>query len=369
MLACAACAAEPPGCVKAADLGAPRALPAASADSLLPVQLRMEVPVAPAPLPSMGRSYLYYELHLQSFSSEAMMLISVETIVPGARTDEARVIARSPAQVRELGPRQGAVVFLCLAFDGAVPVPDNIQHRVLLADGTAVAGAPLAVVRGPLPVLGAPLAGPGWTAGNGPSLEAHHRIGVLVLDGRPWLARRYAIDWKKYRNGRSYAGDARDVHSYFAYGEKVFAVADGMVVVAQDGQPDNVPRTAIGFTPAVPLTMENLGGNMVTLGLGGGRFATYAHLQPGSVRVQAGDRVRRGQWLGRIGGSGDAREPHLHFQVTDGPAILASEGLPYVLDRYHLGGQTGGAAERRHEFPLGEPEVDFAKEVNDERTQ
>jgi murein DD-endopeptidase MepM/ murein hydrolase activator NlpD len=67
---------------------------------------------------------------------------------------------------------------------------------------------------------------------------------------------------------------------------------------------------------------------MITIDLGDGQFAYYMHLQPGSLRVKAGERVRRGQVLARVGCSGDAREPHLHFELTDSPKLIAGEGLP-----------------------------------------
>jgi murein DD-endopeptidase MepM/ murein hydrolase activator NlpD len=62
--------------------------------------------------------------------------------------------------------------------------------------------------------------------------------------------------------------------------------------------------------------METVAGNTVTLDLGGGEFAHYLHLRPGSLRVHTGDHVRRGQVIAQIGCSGDARGPHLHLQVT-----------------------------------------------------
>ena len=40
------------------------------------------------------------------------------------------------------------------------------------------------------------------------------------------------------------------------------------------------------------------------------------------------------QGLGHFGNPGDSREPHLHFEVMDGPDLLAGEGLPYLIDRY-----------------------------------
>jgi hypothetical protein len=39
-----------------------------------------------------------------------------------------------------------------------------------------------------------------------------------------------------------------------------------------------------------------------------------------------GDRVRRGELLGRLGNSGSSTGPHLHFQVMDRPSALAAEG-------------------------------------------
>ncbi len=75
--------------------------------------------------------------------------------------------------------------------------------------------------------------------------------------------------------------------------------------------------------------------------IGDGRFATYAHLQPGSVQVSVGDRVQRGQHLGRVGNTGSSGAPHLHFHVTDSPAGngIQSNGVPYVFDRFWLTGQ------------------------------
>ena len=70
--------------------------------------------------------------------------------------------------------------------------------------------------------------------------------------------------------------------------------------------------------------------------------------------------MRRGQSLAKIGNSGDAREPHLHFQVTTGPDILASEGLPYVIDRFRLKAADATVHDRELEFPLGNVLIDLA---------
>ena len=43
----------------------------------------------------------------------------------------------------------------------------------------------------------------------------------------------------------------------------------------------------------------------------------YAHLDSYAPGVEAGVRVRRGDALGTVGSTGNARGPHLHFQVLD----------------------------------------------------
>ena len=167
------------------------------------------------------------------------------------------------------------------------------------------------------------------------------------------ISRRYAIDWEQIKDGATFSGDSRDVRSYFAYGRPVLAVADGRVVTARDGLPDNVPGHGESFHPAVPITIETVAGNTITLDLGGGQFAYYMHLQPGSLRVKVGDRVRRGQVLARIGSTGDAREPHLHFEITTSSKLASGEGVPYLIDRYRCKSASGGTMELRvHELPL-----------------
>jgi hypothetical protein len=207
--------------------------------------------------------------------------------------------------------------------------------------------------------------GADWLADDGPSNDQdnHHRRGVVILDGKPVDSRRYAIDWKQARDGASFSGDARDVRSYYSYGKTVLAIADGRVVTARDSLPDNVPGHGDAFHPAVPITLETVAGNTITLDLGGGQFAYYMHLQPGSLRVKAGDRVQRGEVLARVGGSGDAREPHLHFEVTTSSQLLAGEGVPYLIDRYRCKSTSDGPAKlHTHELPLDHSVVTFGED-------
>jgi hypothetical protein len=179
--------------------------------------------------------------------------------------------------------------------------------------------------------------------------------------GRALISRRFAIDWMQSENGATFSGDSLDRRAYYSYGKAVLAVADSTVVTAQDGLPDNVPGHNEGFHPAVPIAPDTAAGNTITLGLGEGQFAYYVHLQPGSLRVKAGDRVRRGQILARIGESGDAREPHLHFEVTTSSRLFAGEGVPYLIDEYRARSADNAWQIPRRELPLRDTLIDFGQ--------
>ena len=171
---------------------------------------------------------------------------------------------------------------------------------------------------------------------------------------------RYAIDWVRRHNDATFSRDALKNDSYYAYGQDVLAVADGTVIAARDGIPENVPRHD-GFRPAVPLSMDTLAGNSITLAIADDQFAHYMHLQPGSLQVKAGDRVRRGQVLARIGNSGDSREPHLHFEVTTSSTLLAGEGVPYLIDHFQLRTADDSWQARTRELPLADMAIDFGQ--------
>lgn len=359
-----------PGCVEAArGVGV---VPApASAVGGLPPQLEMRTPVAPAYFSSGGRRYLVYEVQLRNLSDQAMdiggfsVLDADRPAMPIAVFSGAALgpllhpVGKEgePIKVGMLDEGRSAIAFLCLVFSPGSPLPSRLSDQVTLS-GTTLVGPDIAIDTSPLRVLGAPVKGGVWAAAGGPGNDSHHRLGWFAVGGVASIARRYAIDWKIIENGSSFTGDALDVNAYHAYGKDVLAVADGVVVGAHDGQPNNVPRTPAGFKTALPVTLDNVAGNFVILDIGQGQYAEYAHLKPGSVRVKKGDRVTRGQVIGAIGASGDAREPHLHFQLSNTPDFFAGEGLPYVIDRFVL--HDGEArSERVDELPVEDMQVDF----------
>jgi len=156
-------------------------------------------------------------------------------------------------------------------------------------------------------------------------------------------------------DGRPFSGDAKDNKTHYAYGNDILTVADATVVETKDGIPENIRGPT---SRAAPITLETSGGNHMILDLGGGRFASYAHMQPGSLRVKVGDKVRRGQVLGLVGNSGNSDEPHLHFEVMDANSPLGSEGVPYLLESFEVL-SAAGQEPRTNALPLEGARVRF----------
>ena len=103
-------------------------------------------------------------------------------------------------------------------------------------------------------------------------------------------------------DGRTHPEGAATKDQYYAWNEAVLATGRGRVVSVADGQRD----IEIGETPSPDV---HPAGNHVVVQHGWGLYSVYAHLQQGSIAVSVGDRVERGQLLGRVGNSGSTTEP------------------------------------------------------------
>lgn len=301
-----------------------------------------------------GTAHLAYEFYLTNYGHKPGRIVSLrihgvgggsafEFVIEGnalkssftPAAPQSRLTAYDPV----LPPGASGVIYVFLNFAGR-EAPRRLDNSLVVeADGhpenaQRIPLGQLEVSKSGTAVIDEPFTGDRWLAANGPSNASLHRRAVIVLDGKPQIAQRYAIDWIKLGDdGNSYTGDQHKNSSYHAYDVPILAVADGTIVTVKDGLPENVPHTA---KRAVAMTLVNTPGNHVVEEIGSGLYVGYAHMRPGTITVKPGEQVYRGQVLGRLGNTGNSDEPHLHLQICNAPSFLICEGVPMEFKRMSL---------------------------------
>jgi hypothetical protein len=218
-------------------------------------------------------------------------------------------------------------------------IPADAPLRSLI--GSTTVAPVLRVDRQAPVVIRSPLRGSGWVSGNGccgiPTLD--HRSAVLSFNGALVTPELFAVDWTRLVGGVIYTGDGKQNGDWPGYGAPIYAVADGTVKSTVNSKPEIPPFEA---NPGLR-TPADYSGNNVIIKIGSGRYAVYAHMQTGSVRVRRGQRVRAGQRIGLLGNSGNTDGPHLHFGIQKRPDFW-SESVPFEIDRFTLEGNADPAS-------------------------
>lgn len=328
----------------------------AAQQALAPVEAR--VPFAPAAfVGSDGLRHLAYELHVTSIYGDTGTLMpqSLDVYADDDRTplasfgvvDLAAMSRPAPAEhvavTIEGGKR--VVVYVWLTLPSGSAVPHTLRHRMAFATAKHTAelldGARMPLSTGAPVLIGPPLRGGLWLAHEGPgNAHSHHWGSLVAVNGQVTIPQRYALDLVGIdQQGHAMRAGVKDIaktrHAdWVGYGADVLAVADGVVRDVRDGQAEHAPLSPQPEPES--LTAHGLFGNYVVLEIKPGVYASYAHLQRGSVKVRVGERVRRGQLLGRLGQSGNSAAPHLHFQISSAVTFEGSEGLPFAFDHFDL---------------------------------
>ncbi|MED3803658.1 M23 family metallopeptidase [Lysinibacillus xylanilyticus] len=82
--------------------------------------------------------------------------------------------------------------------------------------------------------------------------------------------------------------------------------------------------------------IQSVAGNYIIMECADKVYAGLVHLQTGSIQVSAGQRVKKGEFIGRFGHSGNSFAPHLHFQLMDSSDIATANGLPFAFEQYEI---------------------------------
>ena len=301
-----------------------------------------------------GKDHVEYELMVVNVYFDPVTLTSLTVLDPAGnelgRITGATLAAATQALLTRkptpaIDPSAAVAVDVDLALEPGT-APERVTHRIdysvpdpkraLSIDmgDTVVHGPEVAIDRRAPIVIAPPLAGDGWFVASGCCSPNVHRDTRLAINGdRIGTPETFAIDWTRVKNDRIYDGDGSQNEQHYAFGADVLAVADATVVIVQDGEPEQLPDVRL-----VPEKSTELAGNLVFLELEPGVFAAYAHLQPGSITVKVGDKVKVGQHLANLGNSGNSSGPHLHFGLLDQANMFVGRSLPYVLQQFTLVG-------------------------------
>lgn len=197
-------------------------------------------------------------------------------------------------------------------FPFAVKVEAYVQNQSTpLAKVVSI--RPHTNVGGPLPFT--------WKASDLRQNEAWATGSDHASDHQVFALDMGVVGWNKSTWSEVFTGaDPTLKSSYRVYGMPVYAMTDGAVCFALN---DHQERPTIKDAPTSSPSLGKFygGGNSIFV-KNGPEITFYAHLQRGSIPaelLQVGAKVKKGQYLGKVGLSGSTSHPHIHINVKKGP--------------------------------------------------
>lgn len=305
----------------------------------------VQVPTTPTLMEVDGKKTVYYELHITNYSSDTILLQSLDIIdtkdtahylsLEGTSLVQriALIGGKGPKMPEaSLAPGSQVIVYIELSVVKATTVVHRIRYAFSNEAPREVLACPTQIEEATPIVLGNPLKGGPWCAVYNPSWETGHRRKIFTWNGAAHIPGRYAIDFIQLNNKGQYAqGNEDSIAQWYGYGADVLAVADGTIASAKDGFPESKTMSTHPRYPSDSAT-----GNYISLQIGPHRYVFYEHLKPGSIRVKPGQKVKKGAVIASLGYTGQTTGPHLHIHVADNNSPLGAEGIPFTFESFTL---------------------------------
>lgn len=138
----------------------------------------------------------------------------------------------------------------------------------------------------------------------------------------------------------------------YCYKESIYSPVNGKVVVVKDGVREpkylhpildylkTILRTTYisiqgMFMPLEKINLHKFIGNYIIIEFEK-YYAFFAHISPGTIKVEEGQDVNIGDIIGQVGHSGNSTAPHLHFHIMDSTDFFKAKGVFCAFGKYYL---------------------------------
>ena len=130
--------------------------------------------------------------------------------------------------------------------------------------------------------------------------------------------------------------------TYTYQGKKISDFHRGIDLIAN---PNNRNEEILAFEDGVVTGVQKTGrqygtGCYVRIKHSNGYYTLYYHLKSGSIIVNKGDKVKKGQKIGIIGTTGQSTGIHLHFQIDKGTSSSSINPYDYVFNSKEFPGKS-----------------------------
>ncbi len=135
----------------------------------------------------------------------------------------------------------------------------------------------------------------------------------------------YAYDFRTDKTEK-----LKKLEDFPVYGKKVLAPGDGVVVQIIKGAIDvqiGERDRSVGVGNAIIIDHQN------------GEHSLICHFKHKSIKVEVGDKLKQGQAIGLCGNTGNTFQPHIHFNLQDGPLMHKAKALPAQFRKIIVNGK------------------------------
>jgi len=142
------------------------------------------------------------------------------------------------------------------------------------------------------------------------------------------------------------------INDCYCYKENIYSPVNGTVIVVKDGVKEpkhlhpvidlvkvlirsfSVSVKAL-FVPVSKINLHKYIGNYVIIEFDE-LYAFFAHISTGTICVQTGQILKKGDRIGLVGHTGNSTAPHLHFHLMDSSDLLTARGVPCAFTKYDI---------------------------------